>query len=189
MLEPVIGGKLYMVLAVSVPKSGVAARVQALAMSTLAFTVCFAVWTLFSIIGVKIKQELALNDSEFGVLIATPVLTGALSRLFLGLLSDKLGGRRVFALLMLLTSGAVYGVSAVSSYGMFLLTALGLGFAGGSFAVGVSYVSSWFDRAKQGTFPAYCGVFVQFPFSTGGQQIDQSYALCNRLFLQRRGWH
>ena len=151
MLERVISWKLSMVLAVSVAKSGVASRVQALAMSTLAFTVCFAVWTLFSIIGVKIKQELALNDSEFGVLIATPVLTGALSRLFLGLLSDKLGGRRVFALLMLLTSGAVYGVSAVSSYGMFLLTALGLGFAGGSFAVGVSYVSSWFDRAKQGT--------------------------------------
>ncbi|MBI3675479.1 MAG: NarK/NasA family nitrate transporter [Proteobacteria bacterium] len=124
---------------------------RALGLSALAFMVCFAVWTLFSIVGVKIKQELSLNDSEFGLLIATPVLTGALSRIFLGLLSDRFGGRRVFAILMLLTSGAVYLVSAVSSYPMFLVTALGLGFAGGSFAVGVSYVSNWFDRAHQGT--------------------------------------
>ena len=69
-------------------------------LSTVAFTVCFAVWTLFAIVGIKIKQELSLDDSQFGLLVATPVLTGALSRLFLGLLSDKFGGRGVFALLM-----------------------------------------------------------------------------------------
>src|SRR5215472_8870894 len=122
---------------------------RALGLSTVAFTLCFAVWTLFSIVGVKIKQELGLNDSEFGLLIATPVLTGALSRIFLGLLSDQFGGRRVFAVLMLLTAVAVYLVSAVSSYPVLLVAALGLGFAGGSFAVGVSYVSNWFDRAHQ----------------------------------------
>lgn len=126
-------------------------RYQALGFSTFAFTLCFAVWTLFSIVGVRIKQELGLNDSEFGLLVATPVLTGALSRLFLGILSDKFGGRRVLTLLMLLTAGAVYCVSIVSNYELFLLTALGLGFAGGSFAAGVSYVSNWFDRAHQGT--------------------------------------
>ena len=127
------------------------ARYRALVMSTGAFTVCFAVWTLFSIVGVKIKQELNLNDSEFGLLVATPVLTGALSRLFLGLLSDKFGGRRVFAILMLVTAGAVYSVSIVSKFPLFLLAALGLGFSGGSFAIGVSYVSNWFDRGRQGT--------------------------------------
>ncbi len=123
----------------------------ALGLSTLAFTVCFAVWTLFSIVGVEIKRELSLNDSEFGLLIATPILTGALSRIVLGLASDRFGGRRVFVLLMTSAAVAVYFVSFVSSYPMFLLTALGLGFAGGSFAVGVSYVSSWFDRERQGT--------------------------------------
>ena len=126
-------------------------RYHALCLSTVAFTLCFAVWTLFSIIGVRIKQQLGLNDSEFGLLVATPVLTGALSRLFIGILSDKFGGRRVLALLMLLTAAAVYSVSIVSRYDLFLLTALGLGFAGGSFAAGVSYVSNWFDREHQGT--------------------------------------
>jgi NNP family nitrate/nitrite transporter-like MFS transporter len=124
---------------------------QALILSTAAFTVCFAVWTLFSIVGIEIKQELGLDDSEFGLLIATPVLTGALSRLFLGLLSDRFGGRRVFALLMLLTAMVVYAVSVVVHFPLFLVAALGLGFSGGAFAVGVSYVSNWFDRVQQGT--------------------------------------
>ncbi len=123
----------------------------ALGLSILAFTVCFAVWMLFSIVGVEIKRQLSLNDSEFGLLIATPVLTGALSRIVLGLASDRFGGRRIFALLMIAAAIAVYFVSVVSSYPMFLLAALGLGFTGGSFAVGVSYVSNWFERKRQGT--------------------------------------
>jgi len=52
---------------------------RALGLSTLAFTVCFAVWTIFSIIGVKIKQDLGLSETQFGLLVATPVLTGSIS--------------------------------------------------------------------------------------------------------------
>lgn len=55
---------------------------RALGLSTFAFTVCFAVWTIFSIIGVEIKQELGLSDTQFGLLVATPVLTGSVSRIF-----------------------------------------------------------------------------------------------------------
>ncbi|MDH3703720.1 MAG: MFS transporter, partial [Alphaproteobacteria bacterium] len=59
-------------------------QTRILGMSTLAFTVCFAVWTIFSIIGVKIKQDLGLSDTQFGLLAGTPILTGSLSRIFLG---------------------------------------------------------------------------------------------------------
>ena len=61
---------------------------RALGLSTLAFTVCFAVWTLFSILGLQIRQEFALSDTQLGLLMATPVLTGSISRLFLGILTD-----------------------------------------------------------------------------------------------------
>jgi len=64
---------------------------KALAFSTLAFTVCFAVWTIFSVIGVKIKQDLGLSDTEFGLLVATPVLTGSISRIFLGMWTERFG--------------------------------------------------------------------------------------------------
>jgi MFS transporter, NNP family, nitrate/nitrite transporter len=122
-----------------------------LAISTLAFTVCFAVWTIFSIIGIRIKQDLGLNDTEFGLLVATPVLTGSLSRIFLGIWTDQYGGRIVYFLLMLTTSVAVWLLSSVETYVMFLVAALGIGFAGGSFAVGIAYVSRWFEKEKQGT--------------------------------------
>ena len=127
-------------------------------MSTFSFTVCFAVWTIFSIIGVKIKQDLGLNETEFGLLVATPILTGSLSRIFLGIWTDQYGGRVVFTSLMVLTAIAVWLLSTVSSYPMFLIAALGVGLAGGSFAVGIAYISKWYPKEKQGTSLGIFGV-------------------------------
>ena len=122
-----------------------------LGMSTLAFTVCFAVWTIFSIIGVKIKQDLGLSDTQFGLLAGTPILTGSLSRIFLGIWTDQYGGRVVYVLTMLAAAAATFALSYATSYEMMLLAALGIGLAGGSFAVGVAYVSKWYPKEKQGT--------------------------------------
>ena len=124
---------------------------KALTISTISFSVCFAVWTIFSIIGIRIKSDLGLNDTEFGILIATPILTGSLSRIFLGIWTDQYGGRIVYTALMAVTAVAVWMLSTVTSYYMFLLAALGIGLAGGSFAVGIAYVSRWYDRERQGT--------------------------------------
>ena len=124
---------------------------RALGLSTFAFTVCFAVWTIFSIIGVKIKQDLGLNDTQFGLLVATPVLTGSVSRIFLGVWTEQFGGRIMFPLQMLITAVAVWLLTSVQTYEIFLLAALGLGLAGGSFIVGVAYTSRWFEKEQQGT--------------------------------------
>jgi len=124
---------------------------KALGLSTFAFTVCFAVWTIFSIIGVQIKQELGLNESQFGLLVATPILTGSISRIFLGVWTEQFGGRTVFPMQMLLTAICVWLLTSASSYPVFLIAALGLGLAGGSFIIGVSYVSRWYSKDNQGT--------------------------------------
>jgi len=124
---------------------------RALGLSTFAFTVCFAVWTIFSIIGVRIKQELGLNDTQFGLLVATPVLTGSVSRIFLGVWTEQFGGRIMFPLQMLITAVCVWLLTSVQTYEIFLLAALGLGLAGGSFIVGVAYTSRWFEEKHQGT--------------------------------------
>ncbi len=124
---------------------------RALGASTIAFTACFAVWTIFSIIGVQIKEDLGLNETQFGLLVATPILTGSISRIFLGIWTDQFGGRRVFSAVMFFAAIAVWLLSTVSTYPMFLLAALGVGLAGGSFAVGIAYTSKWFDADHQGT--------------------------------------
>lgn len=123
----------------------------ALGMSTFAFTACFAVWTIFSIIGVQIKQELGLSESEFGLLVGTPILTGSLIRVVLGVWTDQYGGRLVNLLVMLAGAAATFALSYAETYPQFLLAALGVGIAGGSFAVGVAYVSKFYPKEKQGT--------------------------------------
>ena len=128
-----------------------AERTRALGLSTIAFTACFAVWTIFSIIGVEIKAELGLNEFEFGLLVATPILTGSLTRLILGVWTEKYGGRIVFTAQMLLTAAATWMLTWVSSYPMYLIAALGIGLAGGSFIIGVAYVSRWYGAGRQGT--------------------------------------
>jgi len=124
---------------------------RALGLSTLAFTVCFAVWTIFSIIGVQIKEDLGLSETQFGLLVATPILTGSLSRIFLGIWTDQFGARLMLPLQMLITAISVWLLASVQTYVVFLMAALGLGLAGGSFIIGIAYVSRWFEAKHQGT--------------------------------------
>src|SRR5262249_53983492 len=71
-----------------------------LAVTTWTFVVCFAVWLMFGVTGIPISRELNLNGIQFGLLTSTPVLTGALSRLPLGIWTDRFGGRIVMFLLL-----------------------------------------------------------------------------------------
>ncbi|MGI9284109.1 MAG: MFS transporter [Pseudomonadales bacterium] len=122
-----------------------------LAMNTLAFACNFAVWTMFSIIGIKIKQELNLSDTQFGVLVATPILTGSITRLPLGIMTDRFGGRIVFFIHMILVAIPTYGLAFATEYWQYLIIGLFVGLAGGSFAIGIAYTSAWFEDKRQGT--------------------------------------
>ncbi|MCB9931251.1 MAG: MFS transporter [Alphaproteobacteria bacterium] len=131
---------------------------RALGLSTIAFTACFAVWTIFSIIGVAIKAELGLTEFEFGLLVATPILTGSLTRLILGVWTERYGARIVFPLQMLLAALATWLLTFADSYPLYLLAALGIGLAGGSFIIGIAYVSEWYEARLQGTALGVFGV-------------------------------
>jgi len=132
-------------------------QISALIMSTIAFAGCFAVWTLFSVIGIEIKSELSLSETEFGILVATPILTGALTRLPMGVLVERIGGRRLMVVLMLLVSLPLYALSIAQTYQDYLLVGLGIGFAGSSFIVGIHYVSSWSSSENQGLSMGFFG--------------------------------
>lgn len=118
--------------------------------STIAFTVCFMVWMMFAVIGIPIKELLDLNETQFGILIATPVLTGSLIRLPLGMWTDRFGGRIVFFILMLSAVIPIWMISWGTEYWHFLVTGLFVGVAGGSFTVGIAYCARWFPRNRQG---------------------------------------
>ena len=125
-------------------------QIRTLILTTFAFTASFAVWTIFSIIGIQIKTDLNLNETQFGLLVGTPILTGSLIRLILGIWTDIYGGRIVLTLLMLASALATWLLSGAETYSQFLLVGLGVGIAGGTFIASVTYVSRWFDKKKQG---------------------------------------
>jgi NNP family nitrate/nitrite transporter-like MFS transporter len=163
-------------------------QISVVTMSTLSFTACFAVWVMFSVIGIPIKNQLGLSQTEFGILAAMPILSGSLVRLPIGVLTDRYGGRPVFFWLMVLVIPPVYLVSLASEYWQFLLLGLYMGIAGGSFTVGIAYTARWFERRNQGFAMGIFGagnagaaltkfVAPSIVVAWGWQAVPQIYAL------------
>ena len=121
-----------------------------LIVSTFAFTICFMVWMMFAVLGVPLQKILGLNETQTMILAATPVLSGSLIRVPLGIWTDKYGGRMVFFVLMIATVIPIYMMQYATAYWHFIVIGLFIGLAGGSFSVGTPYVARWFERDKQG---------------------------------------
>lgn len=128
-----------------------------LCVTTLAFLVCFVVWMMFGVLGIELRTELNLNSAEFGLLTATPVLTGALLRLPLGIWTDRFGGRVVMTMLLILCAIPVFLISYATAFWQFLAIGLCLGAVGASFAVGTPYVARFFPPEKRGFAMGFFG--------------------------------
>lgn len=123
---------------------------RVLSASTFAFMMCFVVWMMFGVLGVKLREDLQLNGTQFGLLTSTPVLTGAVMRLPLGAWTDRFGGRIVMTVLLVVCAVPVFAVSYATQFWQFLLIGLFLGCVGASFAVGTPYVARFFPLERRG---------------------------------------
>ena len=121
-----------------------------LTLSTVGFTLMFAVWLMFGVLGIPIRKEFGLSETQFGWLTAIAILNGSLWRLLLGLLADRFGGRKVFTLLVLFTAVPAWLVSRAKTYEELMVYAFLVGMAGNSFSVGIAWNSAWFSRKRQG---------------------------------------
>src|SRR5438132_7109361 len=108
-----------------------------LALGAVSFAICFAAWGLISAFAPRFREIYHLTASRTALLVAVAVLLGSLARLPMGLLTDRLHGRFVFAALMLFTALPAFVVPLADSYSRLLVVAFFLGMAGSSFAVGV----------------------------------------------------
>src|SRR3546814_5448574 len=82
---------------------------------------------IFSIVGIQLQQDLGLSGTQFGLLVAAPILTGSISRPVLGIWAEMIGAHRVYALLMLVVAGFTFALPFATTYPMLLLSGLGLG--------------------------------------------------------------
>ncbi len=118
----------------------------------------FAAWMTYGVLITYLvdKGVYDWDKAQMGWLIGIPVLTGSISRLPLGVLTDKYGGRIVFSVLLIVSAVPMFLVGYVDSFMGFMLAGMGFGMAGGSFAVGIAFTSVWFERKNQG---AVLGIF------------------------------
>src|SRR6476646_1213499 len=98
------------------PPSSGPAGTRHTALATLSFALCFAAWGLVGAFAPRFRADFHLSASETALLVAVPVLLGALARLPAGLLADRFGARPVFTVLMVLSAIPPLLVPLASSY-------------------------------------------------------------------------
>lgn len=125
-------------------------KTSVLTLSTIGFTLMFAVWLMFGVLGIPIRKELGLSDVQLSWLAAIAILNGSLWRLLFGILADRYGGRIVFTLLVLATIVPSYMVSQSNTYTELMIWAFFVGMAGNAFSIGISWNSVWYPREQQG---------------------------------------
>ncbi|GAB2482909.1 MFS transporter [Luteococcus sediminum] len=121
-----------------------------LTLSTIAFTVMFAVWLMFGILGKPIQKEFGLTDVQLSWISAVAILNGSIWRLPAGMITDRVGGRKVISVILAFSAIASFAVAFANSYHMLLVLAFLVGFAGNSFSVGVAWNSAWFSNRRKG---------------------------------------
>jgi NNP family nitrate/nitrite transporter-like MFS transporter len=124
---------------------------RALLLATISFTLSFAAWGLIGGLASVFAELYRLSASQTALLVAIPVLLGSLARLPMGMLTDRFGGRAIFAGLMGVSAVAAWLIPLTSSYETLVAGAFFLGLAGSSFSIGAAFVSRWTPPARQGT--------------------------------------
>jgi NNP family nitrate/nitrite transporter-like MFS transporter len=125
-------------------------RLEVLTFSTAGFTLMFAVWLMFGVLGIPIRKEFGLTDVQLSWLSAVAILNGSIWRLAAGILADRYGGKVVFTTMLFLTSIPAFLVAHATSYQVLLFYAFLVGFAGNAFSVGIAWNSAWYPREQQG---------------------------------------
>ncbi|MFC5382030.1 MFS transporter [Aquipuribacter nitratireducens] len=123
---------------------------RVLALSSVAFTLLFAAWLMFGVLGLPVRDEFGLSDIQLSWLSAVAILNGALWRLPAGILADRFGGRSVFLVLLVSTAVFSWLVAQADSYAVLLVLAFCVGFAGNAFTAGIAWNSAWQPQHRKG---------------------------------------
>ena len=124
--------------------------VRVLTMSSISFTLMFAVWLMFGILGKPIKDEFGLDGVQLSWISAVAVLNGSMWRLPAGILADRFGGKIIFTVMMAIGAVASLAVSFANNYAMLLVLAFCVGIVGNSFSSGVAWNSAWYSPERKG---------------------------------------
>ncbi|WP_448811404.1 MFS transporter [Agromyces bauzanensis] len=122
-------------------------------LATFASTIGFWAWMVIAPLQKTYATELGLDEGQISLMLAMPVLVGALGRIVVGALADRFGGRRMFTFVLLAAVPPVLLVALagmLKSFPLLLVAGFVLGVAGTIFAVGVPFSSAWYEAKRRG---------------------------------------
>jgi NNP family nitrate/nitrite transporter-like MFS transporter len=128
-------------------------RTTNLVLATWTFAITFWAWNLIGPLGTRYAEDLDLDSTQKSLLVAIPVLVGALGRIPVGALTDRYGGRLMLGVLSLASIVPVLLVAYAGnqgSYTLLLVFGFVLGIAGTTFAAGIPFVNAWFEPSRRG---------------------------------------
>ena len=147
------------VAASNTPPGATGRPARMLAIATVGFALTFWAWALLSPLGATLREQLALTAFQQSLLVAVPVIVGSLGRIPVGALTDRLGARRMFPVVALLTVLPVlYLGHFADSLTGYLIGGFFLGLGGTTFAIGIPFVNSWYPPARRGLALGIFGV-------------------------------
>lgn len=152
----------------------------ALLVATLAFAANFSVWTLYSVIGIDLRVQLNLSATQYGFLLASPILTGALLRFPIGLLAEVISCRLLYFWQMVFVIIPLFLLPYIDTYAEYIVLGMVLGVCGVSFTIGIRYVVAFFPTNRQG--------FAMGVFGAGNAGAAITLVLVP-LIIQHWGWH
>jgi len=147
-------------------------------MAFLYFDMSFMVWTMLGPLSTEIAEALAigghiLTAGEKATLLSLPILSGAILRILLGFGVDKIGAKMtalISQMVVILSLLTAFIMADSITYEVLLIVALGLGFAGASFAVALPQAGQWYPPKLQGVVLGIAGagnigVVIDFLFA------------------------
>jgi NNP family nitrate/nitrite transporter-like MFS transporter len=125
----------------------------------LYFDFSFMVWTVLGPLGAQIGEALHLSPEQKGFMVAVPILSGAILRIILGLLVDRIGAKNtgVIAQLIVIAGLSCAYIFGLANYQAALLMGMVLGFGGASFAVALPQAGRWYPPHMQGVVMGLAG--------------------------------
>lgn len=116
------------------------------------FDLSFMVWVILGPLAVQIANDIGLTPAQKGLIVATPLLAGALLRIVMGVLVDHLQPKKAGLIGQLVVmAGLVWAwLGDLHNYHAILALGVILGVAGAAFAVALPLASRWYPPEHQG---------------------------------------
>ena len=137
-------------------------KTRILHLSWFAFFLSFFVWFNHAPLLASMREAFGLSDQQIKTLLILNVALTIPARIIVGMLVDAFGPRRMYSLLLFISSFLCFGFAMAQDYERLALMRFLLGFVGAGFVIGIRMISEWFPARQLGVAEGIYGGWGNF---------------------------